>query len=117
VKLAILWSAYQNDLEIMIVTYPLLTPSTCKSTHHTPGMLSINHSVVYLTVWPSGAHSKTKKYNAQKNSKNGTLMKKRNKDTGIQRKLAGAGGTGRKGAMAVPIACCQPHLARAKHCQ
>jgi hypothetical protein len=29
-------------------------------------------------------------------------------DTGVQRKLAGAGGTGKKGAMAVPTSYCQP---------
>jgi hypothetical protein len=44
------------------------------------------------------------KYNVETPSKNGRRKRKRKSDTGVQRKLDGAGGTGRKGAIAVPKA-------------
>tara|TARA_R110002003_G_scaffold149_7_gene13566 strand:+ start:30457 stop:30594 length:138 start_codon:yes stop_codon:yes gene_type:complete len=44
------------------------------------------------------------KYNVETPSKNGRRKRKRKRDTGVHRKLDGAGGTGRKGAIAVPKA-------------
>lgn len=91
------------DLRSRVVTHPLRTPSTCKSTHHTPGIPSISHSAAYLIAWPTGIHSKKQKYRKETPSRNGSRVRKRVMDTGVHRKLAGAGGTGRKGAIAVPM--------------
>ena len=88
----------------VVYRYPRFTPSTCRSTHHTPGIPSINHNAQYLIVRPSGTHSSTVKYNVETPSKNGRRKRKRKRDTGVHRKLDGAGGTGRKGAIAVPKA-------------
>ena len=90
-------------------TYPLFTPSTCRSTHHTPGMLSISHSAPYLIALPIGTNSSTAKYSIDTLSRSGRRKKKRVIDTGAQKRLNGAGGTGRKGAIAVPGTYCQLH--------
>jgi hypothetical protein len=57
----VLTSAFRLLLHVEYVTYPLRTPSICKSTHHTPGMPAINHSAMYLTAWPTGNHSRKQK--------------------------------------------------------
>lgn len=42
-------------------TYPFLTPSTCKSTHHTPEDSNILHNHAFLTKLPMGSHWNTRK--------------------------------------------------------
>lgn len=42
-------------------TYPFLTPSICKSTHHIPGIPKIHHNAAFLPSEPIGSHAKTMK--------------------------------------------------------
>lgn len=89
-------------------THPLLTPSICRSTHHTPGMPMRSHSAQYLKVFPIGIHSRKQKYRIETLIKRGTRTAKKKTDTGVHRIFEGAGGTGKNGAMAVPGGCGQP---------
>jgi hypothetical protein len=52
---------------------------------------------------PTLIHSKKQKYATETNSSGGRRTRNKVMETGHQRKLAGAGGTGRKGAIAVPV--------------
>jgi hypothetical protein len=60
---------------------------------------------MYLTTEPNDIHSRKTKYINETLMRNGSRMRQMHIDNGVQRKLAGAGGTGRKGAIAVPVAC------------
>jgi hypothetical protein len=97
------------------MTYPLLTPSTWRSTHHTPSQPSRDHSAQYLIACPTGSHSRTQKYRTERISSGGI---RKTKTPAVQidlKMLDGAGGTGKKGAIAVPKAHSQRSEARAKH--
>jgi hypothetical protein len=96
-----------------MTTYPLLTPSTCKSTHHTPGIPNISHSAAYLIVaiGPVLIHSRKQKYTTETTSRGGNRARKRKMETGHQSTPVGAGGTGRKGAIAVPAVVLLVHEA------
>ena len=84
------------------VRYPRFTPSTWKSTHHTPVAPSSAHSTTYRIVPPTGSHSISPKKRTDSETTNGRRSRKRKTWTGVHARPTGAGGTGRKGAMAVP---------------
>lgn len=42
-------------------TYPRLTPSICKSTHHIPGTPRIIHNAAFFPNEPMGSHEKIRK--------------------------------------------------------
>jgi hypothetical protein len=65
-------------------------------------MLSINHNAMYLIACPTGSHSKTQKYTVETKSRNGIRNRKSPIEGSVQTMLDGAGGTGKKGAIAVP---------------
>lgn len=62
-KTSIIWIYQSTSLCIWKGgTYPLLTPSTCKSTHQTPGTANSAHSTPFFRkLPPTGSHSRTKK--------------------------------------------------------
>jgi hypothetical protein len=96
------------------MTYPLLTPSTWRSTHHTPSQPSSDHSAQYLTACPTGSHSKMQKYRTERISRGGMRRKKTPVVQKVLKMLDGAGGTGKKGAIAVPEPGSQRSEAHAK---
>lgn len=68
----------------------------------------MSHNAPYFTpapTTPTMTHSSTQKYSTLMLSRKGRRNRNRLIDTGAQRMLKGAAGTGRKGAMAVPRRC------------
>jgi hypothetical protein len=66
-------------------------------------MPSISHSTPYFNLLPIGNHSKIKKYSSEKATTKGTRTQKRKRYNGSQTMPTGGAGTGRKGAIDVPI--------------
>ena len=58
-------------------TYPFLSPSTCRFTHHIPGVPKIIHSAAFFPNEPIGSHAKTRKYASMKKRRIGTRTMKR----------------------------------------
>ena len=48
-------------VEVERRTYPLRTPSICRSIHHTPGTPSMDHRQAFLPSEPIGSHWRTMK--------------------------------------------------------
>lgn len=60
------------------LTYPLRTPSTCRSTHQMPGMPMIHHRFALRRRVPGGVHWMKANQTKPANSRNGMRRKKTN---------------------------------------
>lgn len=84
------------------VSYPLLTPSICRSIHHMPGVPIMDHRAAFLPIAPIGSHCRKKKYDRLNARRSGIRIVKRKTWTG-RYAPAGSIGMGRNGAMPVPV--------------
>jgi hypothetical protein len=66
-------------------------------------MPSISHSTAYFSLLPIGSHSNITKYNSEKATTKGARTQKRKRYIGDQMIPTGGVGTGRNGAIAVPV--------------
>ena len=93
---------------------PLLTPSTCKSIHHTPGMPSKHHWFAFRRRPPAGSHCMRESQTIQAKMRSGSRRLTRKICQGRRRGLVGGGVMGKKGAMPEPgyndlasVRCCR----------
>ena len=91
-------------------TYPLRTPSTCRSIHHTPGMPSTHHWLAFRRTPPAGIHLMRSSQTSQATVKSGMRTQKRKRCHGRKRALMSVRAIGKKGAMPEPEAIDQPLL-------
>ena len=69
---------FQNERRSEIPSYPLCTPSTRTSTHHTPGIPRMHHKLPFRRAPPAGIHWTRKIHTAQAKIKKGIRREKRN---------------------------------------